>query len=96
MEARHPNGDRLASVLLWTGRSIAGAWAFLFLLSLAAEVASGYAPGGSVFTSALSFALGGLMVVGTLVALLPGLLLVAAAMIQHQSRHAEADAPAIG
>ena len=64
MAARHTNSDRWASVLLWVGRLIAGAWAIIFLLSLVGEVASGYQPGGSAFTGALNFAEGVLLLVG--------------------------------
>jgi hypothetical protein len=64
MAARHTNSDLWASVLLWVGRLIAGAWAIVFLLSLIGEVASGYQPGGSAFTSVLLFAEGILLLVG--------------------------------
>jgi hypothetical protein len=56
--------SRLASVLLWAGRIIAGAWGVIFLLSLIGEAASGYPPGGSTFTSILNFASGALALVG--------------------------------
>jgi hypothetical protein len=64
MAARHTDRDRWASVLLWVGRIIAGAWAIIFLLSLIGEVANGYQPGGSAVTSALLFAEGILLLVG--------------------------------
>jgi hypothetical protein len=56
--------DRLASVLLWAGRIIAAAWGLIFLPSLIGEVASGYPPGGSAFTSVLNFASGVLVLMG--------------------------------
>jgi hypothetical protein len=133
MVARQPRTNRTASVLLWAGRAVAGAWGVIFLLSISAELASGYPPGGSTSTSILNFTSGALflvgvalsfwrpwvggvallitwlasclslvlglepqsdvatgLVVGTLVALLPGLLLIAASMIQHQWTHPEA------
>ena len=138
MAARRASMDRPASILLWAGRTIAGAWGALFLLSISAELSSGYQPGGSTFTSVLNFASGALflvgvalsfwrpwvggvvllivwlasclslllgleprtdvptgLVVGALVALLPGLLLVAASVIHHQRAHAEATGTAI-
>ncbi|HEY7022766.1 MAG TPA: hypothetical protein VH349_16735 [Ktedonobacterales bacterium] len=64
MAARQSNMSRLASVLLWVGRIIAGAWGVIFLLSLTGEAASGYPPGGSTFTSVLNFASGALTLVG--------------------------------
>jgi hypothetical protein len=64
MAARQSNMGRLASVLLWAGRILAGAWGLIFLLSLIGESASGYAPGGSAFTSVLNFASGALVLVG--------------------------------
>jgi hypothetical protein len=64
MTARQSNMSRLASVLLWAGRIIAGAWGVIFLLSLIGEAASGYPPGGSAFTSVLNFASGVLALVG--------------------------------
>lgn len=64
MGARASNLDRLASMLLWAGRTIAGVWALIFLLSLIGEVAGGYQPGGSAFTSILNFASGGLLLLG--------------------------------
>jgi hypothetical protein len=125
--------DRWASVLLWVGRAIAGAWGVIFLLSISAELASGYLPGGNTFTSVLNFASGALLLVGValsfwhawvggmaliivwaatnlslllglepqadvptglvfgaLTALLPGLLLITASMMQHQRANAEA------
>jgi hypothetical protein len=51
-------------MLLWAGPIIAGAWGLIFLLSLISEAASGYLPGGSVFTSVLNFASGALVLVG--------------------------------
>lgn len=64
MAARHYPMDRSASILLWAGRLIAGAWAVIFLLSLTGEVASGYTPGGSTALSVLYFAEGGLVLAG--------------------------------
>jgi hypothetical protein len=64
MVARQSSTDRLASMLLWGGRILAGAWGLIFLLSLIGEAASGYAPGGSAFTSVLNFASDALMLVG--------------------------------
>jgi hypothetical protein len=55
---------RMASTLLWAGRILAGAWGVIFVLSLIGEAASGYAPGGSMFTSVLNFASGALVLFG--------------------------------
>jgi hypothetical protein len=133
MAARHTGSVRWASVLLWVGRVIAAGWAIIFLLSLIGEVANGYQPGGSAFTSVLLFAEGALMLAGValsfwrawvggavlimvwaasslalalglepqadvayglaagaVIELLPGLILVAASMIQHQNARAVA------
>jgi hypothetical protein len=64
MGARASNLDRLASILLWAGRTITGVWALIFLISLVGEVAGGYQPGGSAFTSIFNFASGGLLLLG--------------------------------
>jgi hypothetical protein len=64
MAARQSSKGRLASVLLWAGRILAGAWGLIFLLSLVGEATSGYAPGGSAFTSVLLFAEAVLALVG--------------------------------
>ncbi len=64
MTARQSTMDRVASIFLWTGRAIAGAWGVIFLLSISAELASGYLPGGSTFTSVLNFTSGALVLVG--------------------------------
>ena len=133
MVARQSTMNRPASIILWAGRIIAGAWGIIFLLSISAEVANGYPPGGSMFTSILNFAsgiltlvgvalsfwrawVGGMvllvvwlasslalvlglepqadvptgLVVGALVALLPGLLLIAASRIRHATAIAKA------
>ena len=66
MVTKRSSMDRWASALLWAGRIIAGAWALVFLVSLIGEVASGYPPGGSAFTSILNFASGGLMLLGVI------------------------------
>lgn len=127
MAARQAHTDRTAPFLLWAGRIIASAWGVIFLLSISAEVASGFLPGGSALSSTFNFAsaifslvgvalsfwrawVGGLvllvvwltscltlvlglepqadivtgLVVTSLVALLPGLLLIAASMITRQ------------
>lgn len=127
MAARQSDMSRLASVLLWAGRIVAGGWSLIFLLSLIGEATSGYPPGGTAFTSVLNFASGALtlvgvalsfwrvwvggvtltliwgatslslllglepqadvpsgLVVGAVVTLLPGLLLIAASLIQRQ------------
>lgn len=54
----------VASVLLWAGRGIAGTWWAIFLLSISAEQAGGYPPGGSTFTSVLNFVQAALALVG--------------------------------
>lgn len=133
MAARQSHMDRPASILVWAGRIIAGAWGVIFLLSISAEAASGYLPGGSVFTSVLNFAsaifslvgvalsfwrtwVGGVVLLAvwlasclslvlglepqtdvrtglvftTLVALLPGLILIAVTLITRQRANAEA------
>lgn len=64
MAARHYAMGRAMSILLWAGRVIAGAWWVIFLLSISAEQANGYPPGGSPFTSALNFAFAALALVG--------------------------------
>jgi hypothetical protein len=64
MTARHFTVDRSVSILLWMGRVIAGVWWVIFLLSISAEQASGYPPGGSTFTSVLNFASAALALVG--------------------------------
>jgi hypothetical protein len=133
MAARQPHMDRTVPILLWAGRVIAGAWGVIFLVSISAEVASGFLPGGSALSSAFNFAsaiftlvgvalsfwrawVGGLvllvvwltscltlvfglepqadivtgLVVTSLVALLPGLLLIAASMVTRQRANAAA------
>ena len=64
MCARQLYLGRMASILLWAGRILAGAWGVIFLLSLIGEAASGYPPGGTMFTSVLNFASGALVLVG--------------------------------
>ncbi|HEY1387611.1 MAG TPA: hypothetical protein VGF38_03625, partial [Ktedonobacterales bacterium] len=61
MAARRTTSDWWASILLWVGRIIVGAWALIFLFSLIGEVENGYQPGGSVFTSVLLFGQASLM-----------------------------------
>lgn len=64
MATRHFNVDRLASILLWVGRVIAGGWWVVFFFSIGAELASGYPPGGSTVTSVLNFASAALALLG--------------------------------
>lgn len=64
MAARRFTVDRSVSMLLWAGRVIAGAWWVTFLLSISAQQAGGYPPGGSAFTSVLNFASAALALVG--------------------------------
>lgn len=67
--ARVPTTSRWAFVLLWIGRTIAGLWSVIFLLSITAELLSGYLPGGTLLSSVLNFTFGGIGLGGVIVSL---------------------------